>query len=129
LIKKEKTRSPTKKGNAMLASLPPQFGITTPTRLAFNFTHPKTKQMIVCSSFDDMKRRMVDAGLGQIPAVQRVLRLEYTEGMDPILFIAVLSGQTQAPKLTPTIRRDLNTVKKAPIRLIEVKKKRKACKK
>ena len=78
--------------------------------------------MIACSSFDDMKRRMIDAGLGHIPAVQRILRLEYTEDMDPKLFIAALSGQTQAP----TIRRDLNTVKKTPIHLTEVKKKRKS---
>lgn len=104
----------------MLASLP-----TQTVRLAFNFKHPGTKQMIACSSFDDMKKRMIDAGLDRIPAVQRILRLEYSEDMDPMLFIAALSGQSPVS----TVKRDLNKVKKTPIRLTEVKKKRKVCKK
>lgn len=109
----------------MLASSPVQFMTNQTVRLAFNFTHPKTKQMIACSSFDDMKKRMIDAGLDRIPAVQRILRLQYSDDMDPKLFLAALSRQAK----TTTVRRDLNTVKTTPIRLTEVKKKRRACKK
>lgn len=109
----------------MLASLPIQLR-NQPVRFTFNFTHPKTKQMIACSSFDDMKRRMIDAGLDRIPAVQRILRLKYSEDMDPTLFIAAISGQTHTP--LSFVKRDLNKVKKTPLPII-VKKRTKKCKK
>lgn len=110
----------------MLASGVPK--ITQTMTITFNYQDPQTRQMVHCTSFDDMKRRLAIAGLDKIPAVQRLMQLEYRDGMDPSRFLSNVKTQLTpmrplaevktTPKTTAvsTIKRP-KKVKKTPVKV------------